>query len=284
MKHQRRTAFALTAAVLLGAASAQAQAQATLPVGQTVRGQLTASDPTLPDKSHYDCYVVETRTGQSILVEHSSTAFDTYLLAGPGRDCEQLSTLRNDDAPGKGTNSALTLVGDGQPWFVIATSFDGEKTGAYTLTTSASVTTAEEAAAAMPGAPKPDFPEDADLTVGQWQAPRAIAVGDTRVSVLNMLSKLDDEGRPYNCYSFFREARAGVTIALDSGEFDALLTVHLGGDCTGVLLAEDDDSGGDLNALVTFTPPATSLYSYRALSLDDIIGRPEYRTTLRANP
>lgn len=280
MTCSRPAASALAiAAVLLGGAI-QAQAQTSLSPGQTIRASLDVADPQLPDQSHYDCYVVETQVGQSILVEQTSDLFDTFLLAGSGRDCEQLSTLRNDDAPGKGTNSALTIIGDGQPWFIIATSFEGGKTGTYVLTAAASATTAAQAAAALPGAAQPDFPEDGEMTVGQWRAPRAIAVGSARTSVLNFLSSQTDDGDFYNCYSFFAQAGDRVTITLDSGEFDALVAVSIGGDCSGLLLAEDDDSGGDLNARLVFTAPANSVYSYRAQALGDIVGRPEYRTSV----
>ena len=117
-----------------------------------------------------------------------------------------------------------------------------------------------------------DFADVETMTVGQWRAPRPIDIGSIRTSDLSVWSnQVDDDGDFYNCYSFVAQRGVPVTITLDSAEFDPIIVVHQGGRCIGDELAEDDDSGGDFNARLVFTPPTDGQYSYRAQALDDIM-------------
>ncbi len=51
-------------------------------VGQTVTSELTASDPTMADGSHYDTWTFQGRAGQQVVATMRSGAFDTYLSVG----------------------------------------------------------------------------------------------------------------------------------------------------------------------------------------------------------
>lgn len=269
MKHQHAAVFALTATVLLGGA-ASAQAQAVLPLGQTIRGQLTTSDPTLPDESHYDCFVTQTTVGKPILVEHRSPDFDAYLLAGIGRSCEDITTISDDDGAG-GTDSRLVIPGDGEPWFLVVGSLAGGETGDYYLTTAYASAddmerplTLEERAdvntalSALSGA--------VQQTVGARRDGIAISVGQELLGRLSLLSAVSDDDRFYDCYNFTARSGAPLTIIADSGEFDTLVALHAGEGCSGRKLGEDDDSGGDLNARLVWRPSADGRYSYRVTS------------------
>lgn len=103
-----------------------------LNVGQTANGTLTSSDMTLPDNSHYDCFSVQTRAGQTLQIDQTSSDFDSYLSVGAG-SCEQLSALARDDDSGGGLNARIVHEGDGGVLFIQANSVSAGQTGAYQL-------------------------------------------------------------------------------------------------------------------------------------------------------
>ncbi|MBX3273371.1 MAG: PPC domain-containing protein [Sandaracinaceae bacterium] len=101
------------------------------PVDQTVTGELTDSDPRVPDdNSPYDEFAFEAGEGWTITGDMTSTAFDTYLwLIGPDG-----SSLVQDDDGGEGTNSRFSYTTTASGRYTIrANSFNDEGRGAYTL-------------------------------------------------------------------------------------------------------------------------------------------------------
>lgn len=84
-----------------------------------------------------------------------------------------------------------------------------------------------------------------------------IAIGDTVNGTL-------DEANRRGVFVFAGEADQAVMITLTSDDFDAYLVLQ---DASGEVLAEDDDSGGRLNAQITFTLPAAAEYTILATSL-----------------
>ncbi len=117
---------------LMAAVSSPALAQDWLRPGQTVTGELTTSDPTLDDGSHYDCFVVPTRQGQRLQIDQTSEAFDSYLTIGGGI-CEALIDPESDDDGGGGLNSRLIHVGRSVSLTIRVNSLEAAKTGAYRL-------------------------------------------------------------------------------------------------------------------------------------------------------
>ena len=107
-----------------------------LNVGQTVNGTLSASDMTLPDSSHYDCFSVNTRVGQQLQIDLTSNDFDSYLSVGSGA-CEELAASARDDDGGGGLNARIVHEGDGTVLFIQANSVGAGETGAYQLRISA---------------------------------------------------------------------------------------------------------------------------------------------------
>lgn len=103
-----------------------------LNVGQTVSGTLSASDPTLSDNSHYDCFSVQTRAGQRLQIDQTSSAFDSYLSVGTG-GCESLSGAQRDDDSGGDLNARIVYEGDGSVLYIQANSVSAGETGAYQL-------------------------------------------------------------------------------------------------------------------------------------------------------
>ncbi len=106
-------------------------AAAMLVVGQPVQGQLSSTDPTLTDRSFYDCHSIQTTAGTTYRVAMRSSDFDAYLSAGTGQ-CAGDARV-NDDDGGGGTNALLTFAGDGQIWFVRSNSLGAAATGSYSL-------------------------------------------------------------------------------------------------------------------------------------------------------
>jgi hypothetical protein len=120
-------AAGLAALLTAGAASAQ-----TISVGQTVSGQITSSDPSLPDGSGYDCWVFTAAAG-NYTVDYRSGDFDAFVAVGKGRDCALSESDSNDDGD-EGLDSHLEFATDGGPWFIRANTLEGGETGDYTLT------------------------------------------------------------------------------------------------------------------------------------------------------
>jgi len=101
------------------------------PVDQTQQGELTDSDPRVPDdESPYDEFTFEAGEGWTITGDLQSTAFDTYLwLIGPDG-----SSLVQDDDGGDGTNSRFSYTTTASGTYTVrANSYDGDGRGAYTM-------------------------------------------------------------------------------------------------------------------------------------------------------
>jgi hypothetical protein len=130
MKSSRILAAAL---VMAAGAALPLHAQGRIAVGQTVRGSLTSSSPTLDDGSHYAEYTVSGRSGQQVTITLRSSDFDAYLAVGrmAGKEFQSIET--DDDGAG-GTDAQVTLAFPSTGDFVIRanTLSDGE-TGAFTL-------------------------------------------------------------------------------------------------------------------------------------------------------
>jgi hypothetical protein len=92
----------------------------------------------------------------------------------------------------------------------------------------------------------------------QAQTETIIAVGDT----VNGTITADSNGEAR--YSFAGSANSSVVITMTSNDFDSYLVLI---DFNGNVIAEDDDSGGRLNAQITATLPSEGAYSIIATSL-----------------
>jgi hypothetical protein len=100
--------------------------------GSSASGNLVGADPTLSDGSHYHTWTLQGQAGDQVSVSLSSDDFDTYLIVRLGD--EVLGS--NDDADGTNSRVDVTLPSTGA-YTVVATSFRGGDTGAYTLSAQA---------------------------------------------------------------------------------------------------------------------------------------------------
>lgn len=99
--------------------------------GQTVSSSLTTQDCKLDDNTYIDFYLFSGQSGQTVTIDLSSTAFDTFLfLLDPTPQ-----VVATDDDSGSGTNSRIvyTLDQTSSEWSIGANAFFPGETGAYTL-------------------------------------------------------------------------------------------------------------------------------------------------------
>lgn len=104
-----------------------------LVVGTPVSGSLEASDPMLPDSSHYDQWTYDGRAGEKIKITLESTDFDAFLLLA--RDAGgRIEMLDQDDDGAGGTNAQISaeLPADGT-YLVLANSYGSAGAGSYSL-------------------------------------------------------------------------------------------------------------------------------------------------------
>jgi len=100
--------------------------------GQTVTGELTATDCLLPsDGSYVDYWQFQGTAGDVVVIDLASSDYDTYLGLQDGSGAV---AAQNDDF-GNGTNShvAFTLTNTGT-WVISSTSLFPQITGSYSLT------------------------------------------------------------------------------------------------------------------------------------------------------
>lgn len=104
-----------------------------LPLGTAIQAQLTSTDPTLGDGSHFHAYALEATAGANLRASMESSAFDPwvvlYRVAG-----DSLVRVAMDDDGGEGTNALLTWrVDQSGSYVLVANSIASAATGAYTL-------------------------------------------------------------------------------------------------------------------------------------------------------
>jgi len=97
---------------------------------QTFSGRLEKGDDTLDDGEYYDAYTIELQRGQRLIADMRSNDFDTYVsVLSPAGEATS-----NDDYEGSTSRSRVELEAtESGTWIVVATSFDGGETGAYTV-------------------------------------------------------------------------------------------------------------------------------------------------------
>jgi hypothetical protein len=108
----------------------------------------------------------------------------------------------------------------------------------------------------------------------EGQARSSLVVGSNGLHLEGMLTNADPKDRslqfaPHKVYKVRMNAGQKYTIDLVSRAFDAYLRLE---DSTEKELARDDDSGGNLNARIVFTAPATGSYRIIATTFNRQVG------------
>jgi S1-C subfamily serine protease len=221
--------------------------------GAAVNNRLDSSSNVLPfDNSYFNVYNFEGRAGQRVIIDMSSTEFDTYLIL---IDPNGVDIMQDDDGGG-GTNSRIeiTLPASGT-YTIFANSYQAGETGRYSLQLRDSGTTGTS-----PAQPTSGFILNEQGRLGPGS------------------SILPEDGSFYQEHTFYGTAGQRVTITMESNEFDTYL-ILLGPN--GELIDQNDDAGPNtLNSRIVTTLPRTGTYRILANSFDNT-GRGRYTLTVR---
>lgn len=244
----RNTLLAAGAALAL---ALPLHAQTPIRVGQTVRGELSATDPTAGDDSHYDLYTFRARQGERVTFTLRSSAFDAYLAVGR-MEGDEFDDIESDDDGAGGTDARVIITFDEAGDYVVrANSLSQGETGAYTLTAEAG---GEE--------------EDDEDTPTPAAVATPIRMGQTLSAALAATDpKLDDDSY-FDHFSFTGRRGERIEVEMRSAAFDSHLSVgRLDGTELNILKSDDDGAGGS-DARVRLTLPEDGEYTIRANSLN----------------
>lgn len=129
----RRFAVASLAVILATPVAGAALAQTAVRVGDSVRGTLSATDPTISDRSHYDCFALEPGRGV-VTITQSSNDIDAYLAVGTGRDCgDAMTVIARDDDSGNFNNARISQAFTERRILIRVNTFNAGETGDYIL-------------------------------------------------------------------------------------------------------------------------------------------------------
>jgi hypothetical protein len=247
-------------------------------VGETIQGELDENDHE-GENGYEDHYVVTGAPGSQITIFAESDELDTYLEFGPMRN-GQLDVSASDDDSGRGTNSEVVAeFAENGVHHVVVRSFSGEEMGAYTLRVvqgSASENwnddepddeewvdeDADDDSDEDSDDESDDSDDDSDEegVAGVREEIFSVRAGESIEGALGEDSPQDADGIYYQQFTY--QARAGerLTISVTSEEMDTFLRIGTGTFNQFETLAEDDDSGGELNAELSYTVPRTGQY------------------------
>jgi hypothetical protein len=239
-----RLTLALCPLMLCSLALAQEPAKSFQPL--EIQGLLAETDP-LDFKLNKPCKLhrVAFTKGRTYIIDLISMNFDSYLrLEDPA--CKPLA---EDDDTGGNLNSRITFTApsDGN-YQISATTLNGA-VGNYVL----------------------KIRETDPLKETKLRLAKAVDIGPDGLVCGGKLDNRADPKSPVNppnackVYSVNMKANQTYVIDLESKAFDSFLHVL---DSTLQSVAADDDSGGNLNARVTFRPMNTGTYHVLATSLD----------------
>lgn len=211
-------------------------------VGGGVSGRLTGGDAEDEDGNVFDAYAFRAGAGDRVAILLESDDFDPMVRIGRMVNGAFVKLAENDDGAGKGLNSHLVFTAPQAGEYVIqASSVSGDGEGGYRLSLEQ-------------GPPAP--------------AARGVAIGEEVEGRLDEDSAQSDSGAPADLYRFTGRAGQRVAISLKA-DFDTYLELF---DANHDSLATDDDSGGELNARLTFVLPQDGDYLIEARGFSDATG------------
>jgi hypothetical protein len=209
-----------------------------------IEGQLADSDPNDPAlKMPCKVHTMKLPKGRTVQIDLTSDDFDAYLRVLDSNDRE----LARDDDSGGGLNARIIFpIPKDDTYKIVATTFDGQ-VGNYQLLV------------------KP-YAEPKPIKTKAPEAGKSVSIAD---KLTNADPKDAKTSGPAKIYEVELAAGTDYQIDLVSNDFDSFLRVL---DKNGKELAFDDDSGGALNARLTFTPPDAGTYRIVAASLGEGAG------------
>jgi hypothetical protein len=247
----RRLVLLGTAAVLAGCGGGGGVApvrSGTIAIPGEVSGRLTNRDRMLRDTTYYQAWSFYGTAGQNVQIDVISGDFDAFaILQGPGGN----EIARDDDAGG-GTNARIRV---GLPvsgtYHILANAYRRGETGRYTLRLSAGPSQVITSGGGGVGSTMAGAV--GQILRGQVVQGRLTA-NDARLA----------DNTFFQAWTFYGQAGEMVTLDVMSTDFDAYAVIQ---DLNGAAVARDDDSGGNLNARITYTLPYTGAFRLIANTL-----------------
>lgn len=191
-------------------------------------GSLAAGDDTYQDGEYYDTYTFEGSPGQTVTIDLTSDAFDTYLVL----ETPNGTTVANDDAGDSTSHSQLvSQLSEVGTYSVYVTSYGAAETGDYELRLNYSGTAGSGTTYANRDSVPIDFGD--------------VASGDLDPSDLR-----NEDGKYQDVYAFAGEAGDTVQVDLRSDAFDTYLSVVTP---DGESIDNDDYDGSTSRSVVEFT-------------------------------
>ncbi|MBE9110530.1 CHAT domain-containing protein [Nodosilinea sp. LEGE 07298] len=231
----------------------------------TVTGELNRNSQVLNDGSYYNAYTFEGIAGETVVIEMSSPAFDTYLML---LDADG-NLIAEDDDGGGSTHSriALTLPASGT-YQIYANAYDSRANGQYSLSLqSRAGTSLQPVAIRSPASSSASASPSSSSSVPSQQAsnttasPEELVQGEPRISFAGRLEPhgLTDSPSMFGLVSFQGVAGDTVVIEVSSNDFlpQLELKTRIGRDL-------EDRSGSRLVARL----PNTGLYDLYILPHD----------------
>lgn len=230
-------------AVALGAASplaAQVVDAPTLPIGRTMDGTLSRTDPTINERGRFKVFKLDGRAGQRYSIVMRADDFDSYLSVG--RNIGGLTDYLASDDDGAGNSNARLKFTPKETgtYYIVAQALGADGIGNFTVR--------------MDTLPPKRIVAPVALSLG---APATGELSDTDAEV-------DEKGPFYDMYRFTARRGQRYVIEMSSTDFDSYLGVgRMDGDSLKVD-ETDDDGGGGNNARLRFTAKEDGEYLIRA--------------------
>lgn len=235
-------AMALTAAPV----AAQLSTAPMLPLGRTVDGTLGRADATLNEKGRFQVFRLDVKPGQRYAIVMRADDFDSYVSVA--RQVNGLTDYLASDDDGAGNSNARLrwTPKEPGPYYVVAQSLKPEGLGLFTVrldTMPATIIT----------------------------PPRAVAMGQVMTGELTDTDPALAEGNGayYDLYRITLRKGQRLSIEMAApGDLDSFVSIGRMVADTLAVDETDDDSGGEKNARLRFTPKEDGTYIIRAQALD----------------
>jgi serine protease Do len=203
-----------------------------------VIGMLARTDARLNDGSVYQAWRFYGTQGQMVQIDVMSDAFDAFaILEGPAGN-----EIARDDDTGEGLNArlsvALPVTGT---YRIIANTYRQGQFGRYTVRVSSAGAVTPGGGGGMTMAGTRGQILRGQVVSGQ------LSLGDARLA----------DNSLFQAWAYYGQAGEVITLDVTSSDFDAFAVIQ---DGSGNVLSRDDDSGGGLNARITFALPYTGMY------------------------
>jgi hypothetical protein len=194
----------------------------------TVSGALTATDCELNSGEFIDFYATNLPTAQAVSFNMSSTAVDSWLEMYDGAGN---FVAFNDDREQGNPNSTIRVFAPAGSYFLAASSYEPAETGAYQLS-SAGIT--------------------GNVNCDEyWVVPGVVINGQVQSTDCNFGGNYTDE------YLVVLDVGEKLTVVMRSTTLDPYLRLY---DINGVLVAQNDNGAGGLDATFTYTATELSLF------------------------